>query len=53
MAEAMAADFVVVAVPGGKATHHLINASALVRNETKSGIFVNISARAMWWTRRR
>jgi lactate dehydrogenase-like 2-hydroxyacid dehydrogenase len=31
MAEAMAADFVVVAVPGGKATHHLIDAAALAR----------------------
>ena len=29
MAEAMAADFVVVAVPGGKATYHLIDATAL------------------------
>lgn len=28
-AEAMAADFVVIAVPGGAATHHLINAGAL------------------------
>jgi gluconate 2-dehydrogenase len=42
MAEAMAADFVVVAVPGGKATHHLINAKALELMK-KSGIFVNIS----------
>lgn len=42
MAEAMAADFVVVAVPGGKATHHLIDAKAL-RMMNKSGIFVNIS----------
>ena len=42
MAEAMAADFVVVAVPGGKATHHLINAKTLgMMKET--GIFVNIS----------
>ncbi len=42
MAEAMAADFVVVAVPGGKATHHLIDAKVLgMMNET--GIFVNIS----------
>jgi gluconate 2-dehydrogenase len=29
MAEAMAADFVVVAVPGGPATRHMINAEAL------------------------
>jgi lactate dehydrogenase-like 2-hydroxyacid dehydrogenase len=42
MAEAMAADFVVVAVPGGKATHHLINANTLGMMK-KSGIFVNIS----------
>jgi lactate dehydrogenase-like 2-hydroxyacid dehydrogenase len=42
MAEAMAADFVVVALPGGKATHHLIDAKALA-NMKKSGIFVNIS----------
>ena len=42
MAEAMAADFVVVAVPGGKATHHLINAKSLGMM-TKTGIFVNIS----------
>jgi len=42
MAEAMAADFVVVAVPGGKATHHLIDAKALGMMQ-KAGIFVNIS----------
>lgn len=42
MAEAMAADFVVVAVPGGKATHHLINAKALGMMQ-KSGIFINIA----------
>ena len=42
MAEAMAADFVVVAVPGGKATHHLINASTLAQMKP-TGIFVNIS----------
>ncbi|MES2914050.1 MAG: D-glycerate dehydrogenase [Pseudomonadota bacterium] len=42
MAEAMAADFVVVAVPGGKETHHLIDAKALEMMQ-KSGIFVNIS----------
>jgi lactate dehydrogenase-like 2-hydroxyacid dehydrogenase len=42
MAEAMAADFVVVAVPGGKATYHLINANAL-KMMYKTGIFVNIS----------
>jgi gluconate 2-dehydrogenase len=42
MAEAMAADFVVVAVPGGKATHHLINATTLAHMKP-SGIFVNIS----------
>jgi gluconate 2-dehydrogenase len=42
MAEAMAADFVVVAVPGGKATHHLINGRTLEMMK-KTGIFVNIS----------
>ncbi|MFM7334237.1 MAG: 2-hydroxyacid dehydrogenase, partial [Tabrizicola sp.] len=42
MAEAMAADFVVVAVPGGKATHHLINAEALAKMK-RSGIFINIA----------
>jgi gluconate 2-dehydrogenase len=42
MAEAMAADFVVVAVPGGKATHHLINAQTLAMMQPH-GIFVNIS----------
>ena len=42
MAEAMAADFVVVAVPGGKATHHLIDAKSL-KDMRKTGIFVNIS----------
>lgn len=42
MAEAMAQDFVVVAVPGGKATHHLINAAAFSAMKP-SGIFVNIA----------
>ncbi len=42
MAEAMAADFVVVAVPGGKATHHLIDANAFAKMK-RTGIFVNIS----------
>lgn len=42
MAEAMAADFVVIAVPGGKATHHLIDAKALGCMK-KTGILVNIS----------
>jgi lactate dehydrogenase-like 2-hydroxyacid dehydrogenase len=42
MAEAMAADFVVVAVPGGNATHHLIDAKALGMMQ-KTGILVNIS----------
>lgn len=42
MDEAMGADFVVVAVPGGKATHHLLNAAAF--NAMKpQGIFINIS----------
>jgi lactate dehydrogenase-like 2-hydroxyacid dehydrogenase len=42
MDEAMAADFVVVAVPGGKETYHLIDAKALGLMK-KTGIFVNIS----------
>ena len=42
MAEAMAADFVVLAVPGGAGTRHLINANAL-EMMNKSGILVNIS----------
>lgn len=42
MAEAMAADFVVVAVPGGKATHHLIDSNSL-KHMKKTGIFINIS----------
>jgi lactate dehydrogenase-like 2-hydroxyacid dehydrogenase len=42
LAEAMASDFVVVAVPGGKETHHLIDAKVLGMMK-KSGIFVNIS----------
>jgi lactate dehydrogenase-like 2-hydroxyacid dehydrogenase len=42
MEQAMAADFVVVAVPGGAATHHLIGAEALAAMQPH-GIFVNIS----------
>lgn len=42
MAEAMGADFIVVAVPGGKATHHLMNEDAFAAMQP-SGIFVNIS----------
>jgi len=42
MAEAMAQDFVVVAVPGGKATHHLIDAGAFAAMKP-TGIFVNIA----------
>ena len=42
MAEAMAQDFVVVAVPGGKATHHLIDAAAFAAMKP-TGIFVNIA----------
>jgi lactate dehydrogenase-like 2-hydroxyacid dehydrogenase len=38
----MAADFVVVAVPGGPATWHMINAGALAAMR-RGGIFVNIS----------
>ena len=42
MAQAMAADFVVVAVPGSPATHHLINAETLgcMRPD---GILINVS----------
>lgn len=39
---AMAADFVVVAVPGGPATQHLINAEAFAAMRP-GGIFINIS----------
>ncbi len=39
---AMAADFVVVAVPGGPATQHLINADVLSAMQPH-GIFINIS----------
>ena len=42
MDEAMAADVVVVAVPGGPATHHLINATTLAAMKP-AGFFVNIS----------
>lgn len=42
LAQAMAADFVVVAVPGGPATQHLINHSALAAMQPR-GIFINIS----------
>ncbi|MEZ5756146.1 MAG: D-glycerate dehydrogenase [Paracoccaceae bacterium] len=42
MDEAMAQDFVVVAVPGGKATHHLINAAAFAAMKP-AGIFINIA----------
>lgn len=42
MAQAMAADFVVVAVPGGPATRHLINRETLAQMRPH-GIFVNIS----------
>ncbi|MGL5011836.1 MAG: 2-hydroxyacid dehydrogenase [Paracoccaceae bacterium] len=41
-ATAMAADFVVIAVPGGAATHHLIDASALSYMR-KTAFFINIS----------
>jgi lactate dehydrogenase-like 2-hydroxyacid dehydrogenase len=40
--EAMAADVVVVAVPGGKETHHLIDAETL-RLMRREAIFINIS----------
>lgn len=42
LAQAMAADFVVVAVSGGAHSHHLIDAQALAQM-SPSGIFVNIS----------
>lgn len=42
LTQAMAADFVVVAVPGGPATRHLINATALAAMRP-GGIFINIS----------
>lgn len=42
LAEAMAADFVVVAVPGGAATHHLVDAAAIAAMKP-SGILVNVS----------
>lgn len=42
MAEALAADIVVIAVPGGTATHHLIDARALSRMRP-DGYLVNIS----------
>ncbi|MFN3845776.1 MAG: 2-hydroxyacid dehydrogenase [Paracoccaceae bacterium] len=42
MAEAMAADVVVVAVPGGKDTHHLINAGTLAHMRPHA-IIINIS----------
>ena len=42
LAQVMAADFVVVAVPGGPATQHLINANAFAAMRP-DGIFINIS----------
>lgn len=42
MEQAMAADVVVVAVPGGAATHHLINASTLAHMRPHA-VFINIS----------
>lgn len=42
MAQAMAADFVVVAVPGGAETYHLINADTLSQMRPQ-GIFINIA----------
>jgi gluconate 2-dehydrogenase len=41
-AEAMAADFVVVAVPGGAGTHHLINAATLAHMRPHA-FFINVS----------
>jgi lactate dehydrogenase-like 2-hydroxyacid dehydrogenase len=42
MAEALGADIVVVAVPGSKETHHLLNAEAFARMRPDA-IFINIS----------
>lgn len=42
LAEAMAADVVVLAVPGGKETHHLVNSSTLAHMRPHA-ILVNIS----------
>lgn len=42
MAEALAADIVVVAVPGGAETHHLINADAFAKMRAHA-LFINIS----------
>ncbi len=42
MPEAMAADFVVIAVPGGVANHHLIDTQALSYMK-QQGIFINIA----------
>lgn len=42
LTDAMAADFVVVAVPGGPATQHMIDAGAFAAMRA-SGIFINIS----------
>ena len=42
MAQAMAADFVIVAVPGSPATHHLINAETFGQMRPH-GILINIS----------
>ncbi len=42
MATAMAADVVVVAVPGGPATHHLITAATLA-HMARHALFINIS----------
>ena len=42
MDQAMAADIVVVAVPGGASTHHLINAAALTQMQPHA-LFINIS----------
>ena len=42
LAQAMAADFVIIAVPGSAATHHLINAETLAQMRPQ-GILINIS----------
>jgi len=42
LAQVLAADVVVVAVPGGPATHHLINAAAFARMQPHA-LFINIA----------
>ena len=46
LAEAMAADFVVVAVPGGPATQHLINAACLCRHAAQGHFHQHLARRS-------